>query len=329
MTRSRPSLTRLSLAALFATALLAIVLGATPSVTVLWGEHGHRIVAEAAALALPAEMPQFFRDARAQLTYLNPEPDRWRDRREWRLDPAMDGKHSPEHYVDFELVPAGAFGAPHRYAYLDSLRKASDSAMVAGFLAFRILELTQRLRAEFRLWREAPDAQTRSWIEARVIDDAGILGHYVADGANPHHTTVHHDRWVGPNPKGYTTERGFHVRFESEFVQAQLTLAEARAEMRAAPRVLANLRPAIIEYLRGSFALVERLYELDKLQRFGADTRSPEHERFAAQRLAAGAEQPDVLGPETVLVWVAIPGGVALDKRCLECGVRGFLSVYV
>ena len=30
-----------------------------------WGDQGHRIIGEVAATNLPAEMPEFFRDARA------------------------------------------------------------------------------------------------------------------------------------------------------------------------------------------------------------------------------------------------------------------------
>jgi hypothetical protein len=40
-----------------------------------WGEVGHRLIGSAAASALPADTPAFFRDAADQLSYLNPEPD--------------------------------------------------------------------------------------------------------------------------------------------------------------------------------------------------------------------------------------------------------------
>ena len=41
---------------------------------------GHRITGEVAARRVPEAMPAFFRNATQQLAYLNPEPDRWRDR---------------------------------------------------------------------------------------------------------------------------------------------------------------------------------------------------------------------------------------------------------
>ncbi|MFN7624862.1 MAG: hypothetical protein ACK5RS_17130, partial [Acidobacteriota bacterium] len=55
-----------------------------------WGAHGHAISGKAAAEKLPPTMPDFFRKASDQLSYLNPEPDRWRDRLESQIDRTMD-----------------------------------------------------------------------------------------------------------------------------------------------------------------------------------------------------------------------------------------------
>src|SRR3982751_2668549 len=93
-----------------------------------WGDAGHRITGEAAALELPTSMPAFFRAASRQLGYLNPEPDRWKDRTERNLDPALEGGTSPDHFVDVEMVPpavlAAALKAPNRFAYSDTLAAA-------------------------------------------------------------------------------------------------------------------------------------------------------------------------------------------------------------
>jgi hypothetical protein len=55
-------------------------------------------------------------------------------------------------------------------------------------------------------------------------------------------------------------------------------------------RVIAKPREEIWNYIRGSNALVEQLYILDKKEKFGAETKSPEHKDFVSQRLAAGAQ---------------------------------------
>ncbi len=261
-----------------------------------WGERGHYLTGQAAAARIPAEMPMFFHNAAAQLAYLNPEPDRWRDRTESAFDPALDAGSAPDHFVDMEMVPAATFAAalaaPQRYAYADTLRAASVDAAKFGFLPFRILELTQRLRVEFRLWRAAPNDQTREWVQARIINDAGILGHYVADGSNPAHTSVNFNGWVGPNPNGYATDKRFHSRFESAYVQTHITLPDVLAGVGSTPHAfaLADLRPGIAAYLRRSNSEIEHLYALDKQAPFDVQTTAPENKRFTAERLAAGAQ---------------------------------------
>src|SRR5262245_14325157 len=204
-----------------AVAAIATAIGFSPALGFAWGDVGHRITGEVAAISLPPSAPAFFRSAARQLAYLNPEPDRWRDRAERTIDAALDGATAPDHFIDMEMVKApvlaAALRAPDRYAYLDTLRGAQVNGVVMGLLPFRIVELTQQLREDFRQWRAAPDS-LKPWIEARVIDDAGILGHYVADGSNPLHTTIYYNGWKGTNPNGYATDTRMHSRFESGYV---------------------------------------------------------------------------------------------------------------
>ena len=254
-----------------------------------WGEHGHRIIGRLATDALPAEMPAFFRQAGDRLAWLNSEPDRWRDGKEQLLEPALNLAYAYDHYVKLENIPPGALLARNRFAYLDSVRVAGGTTPVFGILPFSLLEMTQKLRVDFRQWRMAVSPAERVWIEQRIIEDAGILGHYAADASNPHHTTKHHDGWVGDNPNGYTRGPFFHGRFETQYVGAQLTIDDVRPLVRALPRAFPDVRTAVIGYLHESHALVPRLYELDKSEAFSKDNLNPAHKRFAAERLAAGA----------------------------------------
>jgi hypothetical protein len=279
---------RAALSAALAAAGIVVV----PAATFAWGDAGHRITGEAAARALPPSAPAFFRNAARQLAYLNPEPDRWRDRTESSIDPALDRATSPEHFIDMELVPAatlaGALKARDRFAFLDTIAAAGKQGVVMGLLPFRMLELTEQLRIDFRNWRAAPDS-VKPWVEARIIDDAGILGHYVADGSNPMHTSIHYNGWTGPNPNGYATDTRMHSRFESAYVGANIKLADVTARMDSVARVFPDLRSAIIEYLRESNSHVEELYRLDKAHPFDATTTAPEDKAFVVDRLAAGA----------------------------------------
>ncbi|MFN7624155.1 MAG: nuclease, partial [Acidobacteriota bacterium] len=162
----------------------------------------------------------------------------------------------------------------------------------AGARPFRMRELGQRRRIGVRLWRNEPDRLKRQWIEQRIINDAGILGHYVTDAANPHHSTIHYNGWSGPNPKGYTTysrDRGFHYRFEEEFVGAQIVINDLYPLMGVEAQVVRNPRDEIWAFVQKSNDLVEQLYILDKQEPFAATTKSATHKRFAAERLAAGA----------------------------------------
>lgn len=273
-------------------ALAAVI--TIPAAVFAWGEAGHRITGYAAAARLPAGMPAFFRVAGNELAYLNPEPDRWRDRAERALDPALDGGTAPDHFIDLELAPPAvlehALHAPDRYAYLDTLAAAHVKGSAMGLLPFRMLEMSQRLREEFRLWRVTSDSASRVYIERRIVNDAGVLGHYVADGSNPAHTTVQYNGWVGPNPHGYATDKRFHSRFESAYVQTHISTADVIADVDTTPRVLPDLRSAILEYLTATNAQVERMYQLDKVNPFDAQTTSPEDKAFVASRLAAGAQ---------------------------------------
>jgi hypothetical protein len=259
-----------------------------------WGPEGHEIAGRAAAMKLPAAMPGFFRSAVDQLAYLNPEPDRWRDRVESNLDKAMDSAAAPDHYLDLELVPPAAINAVNRYEFAAELIKAGQRPTTAGFVPFRILELFQRIRLEFRLWRAETNPAKRRWIEQRIINDAGVLGHYVADTSNPHHTTIHFNGWSGDNPKGYTIftrepNKGIHYRFEEEYVKTHIQLKDV-LPLIGRERLIEKPREEIWSYLRSSHALVEQLYILDKQEQFSAATTSTEHKRFVRERLAAGAQ---------------------------------------
>jgi hypothetical protein len=273
---------------------LALALALTPALAATaplpWGAKGHYIVADAALLGLPGQMPAFLRDAAPQLRYLNPEPDRWRD----RDAVAMNEGFRYDHYIDLENVPPGALDAPDRFVYLRLLYQAGleRPERDAGFLPYRILELQQRLTSGFERWRAAESADERRWIEARIINDAGILGHYVADASQPHHTTIHFDGWDRdtPNPMGFTTERGFHSRFESAFVNAHLEAEHVTPRVPAGARVLEDVRQAILDYIDEAHAHVIPLYELEKAHGFQPGAPTPQTVGFTAERLAHAAD---------------------------------------
>lgn len=278
-----------------------------------WGYRGHEMAAAAAVGVIPADMPAFFRDAAEQLVYLNPEPDRWRSREVVEMDQAW----SYDHYLDWENLPPGALDAPDRFQYLARLYAAGleKPERDAGFLPFRIVELYQRLVTEWRMWRNPRDPSLRPFIEERIVNDAGILGHYVTDAANPHHTTIHFNGWAAgrPNPENYTRDRGFHGRFERDFVEAFIRPEDVQARVTEAPAdVSGRARAAVVDHLRASHELVETLYRLDRDLGFDpAKPARPETKNFAAERLAAGARMLATLWWSAWLESATPPGGGA------------------
>jgi hypothetical protein len=263
---------------------------ASPS-PVPWGSEGHVMSTRAAVGNLPRAMPLFFRNAGPQLEYLSPEPDRWRTSALREMDEAW----KYDHYIDLENVPPGALDAPDRFEFIKALLEAGVQRpqQDVGFLPFRIVEVYQRLLTGFARWRVTPDGPERRWVQERILYDAGILGHYVVDAAQPHHTTIHFNGWAQgvPNPRGFTTDRNFHSRFETAFVRAHIDPGDVESRMARTPRELGNVRTAVWEYIRESNATVERLYQLELVYGFhpGAPAHSETRE-FVIQRLVDGAE---------------------------------------
>lgn len=255
-----------------------------------WGEKGHRISSEAATFGLPNDMPIFFYKSFPELVYLGPDPDRWRG-----AGVSLDGVNPPDHFLDYEYV-AHLDLPPNRYRFLSlmigsgTLRRHGIAPDTAGFLPWRIAELSEHLTNEFRLWRfSAPRSPERVAIEHEIVFIAGILGHYVADAANPQHTTINYNGWVLPNPNGYATDCETHERFETVFVSHAISLDDVTTRLDP-PELRTNFFAAALEFVRASNALVEPLYRIDRDGGFDIFRPvSPVAKQFTAKRLAAGA----------------------------------------
>ena len=258
----------------------------------VWGLQGHEMAARAAVETLPDAVPDFFRDAVDELVWLNPEPDRWRDRRL----PAMDEMWRYDHYIDLENIPDPAILAEStdRWDFFRKLVEAGveDPQVAVGFAPFAVLELHQRLTSSFARWRSERDPRIRGYLESRIIQDAGLLGHFVTDLSQPHHSTIHFNGWDEaqvPNPEGYTTDRGFHARFESAFVRSHVRFSHVRSQVTGGARIFEDPRGAVLEYVQATNDQVEPLYRIDRDYGFGPDAPHPVAFDFAVARIAVGA----------------------------------------
>jgi hypothetical protein len=262
-----------------------------------WGADGHRMAARAAVETLPEGVPAFFLRSMDQLIWLNPEPDRWRDRRY----PEMDAFGNFDHYIDLENLPDPTLleVATDRWDFFERLIEAGveDPKTRVGFAPFTVVELYQRIEQAFARWRTENDPHVRRWLEARIVNDAGVMGHFVTDLAQPHHTTIHFNGWDEaqvPNPGGFATDPGTHARFESAFVQTHLADGyhdEILPRVGREPRAFDNVRQAVVDYVRTTNDHVVELYRIDRDHGFGPETPpDPVSVDFAASRIAAGAE---------------------------------------
>ena len=252
-----------------------------------WGEEGHRYINRVAAEHMPEDMPLFFRNAVKRLTFLGPEPDRWRDTKE--LNKALGEVNGPDHFVDIDKAENFEALPNDRYLYGDWLRAQGKDPKVIGFLPYSMLEGFQKIEVLFRLWRDPQHEAERDQIEQNIIYYAGVVGHYVADGSQPLHTSIHFNGWTtSSNPQLFTREP-LHGRFEGEYVKAQIKPEDFSVLVKTATR-LQDPFADIVKYLVETYNHVPELYRMEKKVRWDANNRNADSKKFVTERLAAASQ---------------------------------------
>jgi len=279
-------MTKLRLFTATLSAATILLTGGVPTANA-WGEEGHRWINLVAAQHLPDDMPAFFRNASARLSFLGPEPDRWRDGKE--VYKALSEVNGPDHFIDIDK-PENFQALPNdRYQYADWLRNSGQEPKDIGFLPYSILEGYQKVQVLFRMWRDPRHAADREQIEQNIVYYAGVLGHYVGDGSQPLHATIHFNGWsTSSNPDLFTREP-LHSRFESEYVKARIKPEDFSGLVTTA-RPLQDSFSEIVGYLIDTSKLAPELYRMEKAARWEAGNTRPEAKKFVASRLAAGSQ---------------------------------------
>src|ERR1700683_1512865 len=208
-----------------------------------WGKDGHMMINRLAVEALPKDVPEFLRSHEAvdALEYYGPEPDRWKS----PAEPGLGAAGSPEHFLDMEESDLIGELPRRRYDYVRALAYAQkthpDLALTpekVGLQPYVTTEVWERLKSAMRDYRALKeDHKATKPVDCEIVFLAGWLGHYVADGSQPLHTTIQYNGWTGPNPNGYTTEHQIHWQFEGPFVAANEHEADVRAKM-TEPKVI-------------------------------------------------------------------------------------------
>jgi hypothetical protein len=271
-----------------------------------WGSTGHRLIGIAAIQALPDSLPGFVHTPQAALDMgeLAREPDRWRD-----SGKVHDTMRDPGHFVDLDDQGKVLGGPelkalpPTRTDYDTALRLVGSDAAKAGWLPYAIVDGWEELAKDFADWRADVaglrldrDPAHQAWLErdkARreylTLRDLGTLAHYVGDGSQPLHASVHYNGWgPGPNPEGFTLQR-IHSPFEGPFVRDHVTLAAVKAAMPPPADCHCAMMVRIQDYLARTNTQVVPLYRLEKAGAF--QNASPPGVSFATLQVAAGASE--------------------------------------
>ena len=186
----------------------ALMLVAAPAVQVdAWGNTGHRLIGVAAMRALSEDLPAFLRTPAsiADVGELAREPDRWKGGGQPH-DRERDTAHFVDMLDDGRIMVAGGpsiDALPElKHQYDAALVAAGSSVNEAGYLPYAIMDGYQQLVRDFAYWRvlnaieaRETDPGKRAWYredrirrEALILRDMGVLGHYIGDGSQPHHT---------------------------------------------------------------------------------------------------------------------------------------------
>jgi hypothetical protein len=285
-----------------AAALAALV----PNLVLAWGSSGHRFIGEAAMKSLPADLPAFLHTPQAAIDVgeYSREPDRAKG-----AGREHDSDRDPGHFLDLS-DDGTVLGGPRlaalpttRSEFDAALRSAGQDSWKAGYLPYSIVDRWEQLAKDLAYWRVLAAAEANpAWKahkafftadrrrrEGQILVAIGELSHFVGDGSQPLHVTVHFNGWGDfPNPGGYTTAK-IHSPFESDLVQASVTEAGVLARMAPPKDCHCALAKRVSDYLAATATLMVPLYQLEKAG--GLAPGDPRGPAFATQQIAVGASE--------------------------------------
>ncbi|HEX3466241.1 MAG TPA: hypothetical protein VHS78_19490 [Candidatus Elarobacter sp.] len=291
--------------------LLCAALAALPLPASAWGAQGHRIISGAAIRTLPESVPAFLRSAAAhdEVVLLGPEADRIKG----SGDP-LDDDENPGHYVD--VLDDMTIGGVVKLSALPKDRSEYDRALrgarpasdeyAQGYLPYQIADGWQRIVRDLAYWRvdvagqtKAATAEERAFFaydrgvrEALTLRDVGYWTHFVADGSQPLHVSVHFNGWNGKqygNANNYSESRSIHSRFETALVRAVANEDLVAARVPAPATSNDPLLAQVGAYLATTASSVPAVYRIEAAG--GIDGRSPAATALVLDRLAAGAAE--------------------------------------
>jgi hypothetical protein len=282
----------------YVAALLVATLG-IPETAFPWGTRAHAVIDRTAVDTLPADGPVFLKKYVDYIAGSASIPDTWRQASEPFSKIEEDPNHGwfREQFSFMKQVPRSRYEFVLEL-YREYLRiEKSDpenarrmNVRWTGTLPFAAAEVYGHLVADMRALRKArAENKDTAFLEQTCAFYVAWMGHYIGDGSQPLHDTIHHDGWQGPDPKGYTRDSKIHGRFESQYVDAISLTEEDIVERIGKPGHLSgDVFDLILAHLDESGSNVEAIYKLDKRNAF-ADVHDQEAREMVYNRTAAGA----------------------------------------
>jgi hypothetical protein len=281
----------------FAFSLVALL--SLPQTAFSWGPRAHSVIDRTAVDSLPDDGPIFLKSYADYIANSAGIPDTWRQASEPFSKIEEDPNHGwfREQFSFMKEIPRSRYEfvlALYRENLL--IQKADPEGAKrmnvrwTGTLPFAAAEVYGHLVADMRYLRRARvEGNDGKFIEQACAFYVAWLGHYIGDGAQPLHDTIHHDGWQGPNPKGYTRDPKIHGRFESQYVDAiSLSEKDLLPRIGAPGHLDGDVFDEILSHLDEAGSNVEAIYKLDKRNAF-ADIQDNEAREMVYSRTASGA----------------------------------------
>jgi hypothetical protein len=209
-----------------------------------WGLEAHVLINRAACTTVHGPLRRFFMRHQAFIGEHGKDPD--------TVFTVKEGEaERMRHWFDLDELDRFPFrNIPRNYE--KALAKYGRERMKeAGLLPWRIAELDARL---VQAMRES------DW--KRVPLFAAHLGHYVADGHQPLHTTTNYDGQL-------TGNQGIHKRFEHEMIRRHLGQYQDLAAFTQRAQRTADPVGFTFDFLIDSYVWVDNLLRADTLARHG------------------------------------------------------------
>ncbi len=226
-----------------------------------WGLEAHVLINRAACMTLPEPLRHFFIKHQTFIGEHAKDPD--------TVLTAQQGEAERiRHWFDLDELDHFPFREIPRNYEQALARYGQGRLERAGLLPWRIAELYRELVQAIRAsdWKRVP------WVAAH-------LGHYVADGHQPLHTTTNHDGQL-------TGNRGIHKRFENEMIRRHLWLYRDLAAFTQPAQRTADPVAFTFEFLLDSYVWVDNLLRADTLASRGV--RGYDDAYYAALHVFAG-----------------------------------------